>query len=339
MAKRIRVAVDVMGGDFAPGEIVKGSIDAIKEVGVDIILVGSKEAMETELAKYQTAGLPIKRVEATEFIKDGEDPAFAVMRKPNCSVAVAARLVKQGEADAAVSAGSTGACMVAAFTQVGVLPGVERPMAGGAFLSLAPRTVVLDLGANVGCQPYQLVDFATAGTVYVKTFMGIENPTVGLLNVGSEEGKGNPQAKEAFGLLKASGLNFVGNVEGHDIPAGKVNVVVCDGFVGNILVKFCESLGKTVSAWLDNELKGKMNEADLKAATSKLYGLMSPGAAMGGGPLWGVDGVVSVAHGSAKAKQIVGTIERTKVAVEGNFIGQLKKELQKNLERRGPAKA
>jgi len=334
MGKKLKIAVDIMGGDFAPDEIVKGAAQAAKELGVDIILVGTKEALEKSVDTFITAKLPVQQVEATEMIKDGEEPAFAVMRKPNSSVAVAAKLVKSGDADAMVSAGSTGAVMVAAFQHVGVLPGVERPMAGGAFLQLAPKTVVLDLGANVGCQPYQLVDFAVAGTVFVRTFMGIENPTVGLLNVGAEEGKGNPQAKEAFGLLKNSGLNFIGNVEGTDIPLGRANVIVCDGFVGNILVKFCESLGKGVSAWLTNELKGKVNQADLEKVTAKLYGLLSPGVAMGGGPMWGVDGVVAIAHGSSHAPQIAGTIKQTKIAIEGGFVDQLKTELKKVQDKR-----
>ncbi len=337
MGKKLKIAVDIMGGDFAPDEIVKGAAQAAKDLGVDIILVGTKSALEKSVATFSTVRLPVQQVEATEMIKDGEEPAFAVMRKPNSSVAVAARLVKSGDADAMVSAGSTGACMVAAFQHVGVLSGIERPMAGGAFLGLAPKTVVLDLGANVGCQPYHLVDFAVAGTVFVRTFMGVENPTVGLLNVGAEEGKGNPQAKEAFGLLKNSGLNFIGNVEGTDIPLGKANVIVCDGFVGNILVKFCESLGKSVSNWLGRELKDKMNREDLEKVTSKLYGLLSPGVAMGGGPMWGVDGVVAIAHGSSRAPQIAGTIKQAKIAVESGFVGQLKAELKKVQDKRESA--
>jgi glycerol-3-phosphate acyltransferase PlsX len=329
MGKALKIAVDIMGGDYAPDEIVKGALQAARDLGVEIILVGPKQALEASVPVFESAGLPVQQVEATEIIKDGEEPAFAVMRKPNSSVAMAAKLVKSGDADAMVSAGSTGAVMVAALQHVGALPGIERPMVGGPFLGLAPKTVTLDLGANVGCQPYHLVDFAVAGTVYARTFMGIDNPTVGLLNVGAEEGKGNAQAKEAFGLLKNSGLNFIGNVEGHDIPAGKVNVVVCDGFVGNILVKFCESLGRGVSNWLGNELKDSLNKAELDKLTSKLYGLMSPGVAMGGGPMWGVDGVVGIAHGSSKAHQIAGTINQVKIAVESGFVEQLKIELKK----------
>jgi glycerol-3-phosphate acyltransferase PlsX len=329
MRKVLKIAVDIMGGDYAPDEIVKGALQAAKDLGVEIILVGTGPALETAVPLFRDTNLPIHQVKATEIIKDGEEPAFAVMRKPNSSVAMAAKLVKSGDADAMVSAGSTGAVMVAALQHVGALPGVERPMVGGPFLGLAPKTITLDLGANVGCQPYHLVEFAVAGTVYARTFMGVDNPTVGLLNVGAEEGKGNAQAKEAFGLLKNSGLNFIGNVEGHDIPSGKANVVICDGFVGNILVKFCESLGKGVSNWLSTELKDSLNKTDLDKLTSKLYGMLSPGVAMGGGPMWGVDGVVGIAHGSSKAHQITGTIKQVKIAVESGFVSQLKTELKK----------
>jgi glycerol-3-phosphate acyltransferase PlsX len=318
-----------MGGDFAPAEIVKGAVAAAKELDVAIILVGVKEAVAAELAKLDTANWPIRLVEATQVITDGEEPAFAVMRKPNSSVALAARLVKGGEADATVSAGSTGAVMVAAFQHLGTLPGIDRPMAGGAFVGLAPKTVVLDLGANVGCQPYHLVNFAVAGSVFARTFMGVENPTVGLLNVGAEEGKGNELVKEAYPLFKKSGVNFIGNVEGMDIAFGRANVIVCDGFVGNILVKFCEGLGRVVSDWLTQELKSSLAQADLEKTTSKLYRLMSPGIAMGGGPLWGVNGVTCIAHGASRAPQIVGTIRQAKIAVEGGFVPTLRAELEK----------
>jgi len=325
----LKLAVDAMGGDYAPGEIVKGAVQAARELGVEILLVGVKADVEAELAKVDIANLPIHLVEATEIITDEEEPAFAVMRKPNSSVALATKLVKNGEADAMVSAGSTGASMVSALQYLGTLPGIERPVAGGAFLGLAPKTVTLDLGANVGCQPYHLVDFAVAGTVFAKTFLGIDNPTVGLLNVGAEEGKGNELAKEAYSLLKKSGLNFIGNVEGMDIPSGKANVIVCDGFVGNILVKFCESLGRAVNKWLAQELKDSLNTSDIENITSKLYSLMSPGVVMGGGPLWGVNGVVAVAHGSSHAPQVIGTIRQAKLAVESGFVDTLRTELEK----------
>jgi glycerol-3-phosphate acyltransferase PlsX len=328
MGKLIKIAVDAMGGDYAPREIVSGSVQAVRDLGVEIALVGIKADVEAELAKLDTAGLPIHLVEVTETIKDGEEPAFAVMRKPNSSVAVAAKMVKQGKADAMVSAGSTGASMVSALQYIGTLPGIERPVVGGAFLQLSPNCVVLDLGANVGCQPYQLVNVAVVGVIYAKSFLSIDNPTVGLLNVGAEEGKGNEQAKEAYSLLKKSRLNFIGNVEGMDIPRGKANVIVCDGFVGNILVKFCEGLGRLISRWLTQELRDSLNAKDAEKLASKLYGLMSPGVVMGGGPLLGVDGVAAVAHGSSQALQIVGTIKQAKLAVESGFVNTLRTELK-----------
>ena len=325
----LKIAVDAMGGDYAPGEIVKGAVQAARDLGVEIILVGPKSKIEGELDKTDTADLPVRLVEASEIIEDGEEPVIAVMRKPNSSMALAARMVKDGEADGMVSAGSTGAVMVSAYQYVGTLPGMERPVAGGPFLGLAPKTVILDLGANVGCEPYSLVNFAVAGSAYVKSFLGIEEPTVGLLNVGAEEGEGDKLAKEAYSLLKKSGLNFIGNVEGMDIVRGKANVIVCDGFVGNILLKFCEGLGRGIGHWLNQELKDRLPAEEMENLSAKLLRLVSPGEVMGGGPLWGVNGVVSVAHGASQAPQIVGTIELTRLAIESGFVDILRVELDK----------
>jgi len=325
--KRFRISVDAMGGDFAPGEIVSGAVQAARELDVEILLVGVKEDLDNEIVKHDISNLPVKLIEATDRIIDGEQAAIAVMRKPNSSIALATRLVKDGEADAVISAGSTGAVMVCALQYLGSLPGIDRPMAGGPFLHFAPDTVVLDLGANVGCQPYQYVNFAVAGSVYVKCFMGIEEPTIGLLNVGSEEGKGNSVSKEAYQLLQKSGLNFIGNVEGMDIPAGKANVIVCDGFIGNILLKFAEGIGYAVSQWLKKELANSIPD-EIEKTTSKLRMMMSPATVLGGGPLWGVNGVVSVAHGNSQATHIVGTVKQTILALESGFIDKLRSELE-----------
>ena len=327
--RMVRIAVDAMGGDHAPAETVKGAIQAARELGVEIILVGPQAEMDREFRKHDTVGLPVRIVNASEFIVDGEHPVLAVMRKPDSSVAVATKLVKSGDADAMVSAGSTGACMVCAMQYLGMLPGIDRPMAGGPFLQLSPETSVFDMGANVYCQPEQVVNFAVAGCVFTKSFLGIENPTVGLLNVGSEAGKGNQLAKEAYPLLEKSGLNFIGNVEGMDIPKGKANVIVCDGFVGNILLKFCEGLGESVRDWLLEELSGSLEQEKLEAATDKLWKLMSPGAVLGGGPLWGVDGLVMVCHGASLASQIAYTIKEAKSCAEAGFIDLLRTDLVK----------
>ena len=328
-AKRLRIAVDAMGGDHAPAEIVKGAVEAARELPMDIILSGRKGDIERELGRSDTSDLNISIVEAEDVIKDGQEAAFEVFRRPNNSVSVAASQVKDGKADAVVSAGNTGAFMVAAMQQLGTLPGIDRPMVGGAFLGLAPQTVVLDLGAVVGAQPYHMVNFATAGTVYARSFMNIDNPTVGLLNVGAEEGKGNDLAKESYPLLQKSGLNFIGNVEGMDIVQGKANVIVCDGFVGNILVKFCEGLGQGIRDWMKNELKQEMPQDKLEDVIGRLYRLMSPATAMGGGPMWGVNGVACVAHGSSKAAQIIGTIRQARQAIDSGFVDKLRNELER----------
>ncbi|MEA1959588.1 MAG: phosphate acyltransferase PlsX [Chloroflexota bacterium] len=327
--KKLRISIDAMGGDLAPSEIVKGAIEGARELDTEIVLVGIVENIEREIAKHNVEGVSYRIVEAAEVIKDGQEAAFEVFRRPNNSVSIAAKLVKEGEADAAVSAGNTGACMVSAMQHLGMLPGIDRPMVGGAFVGLAPNTVVLDLGAVVGAQPYHMVNFAVAGVVYVRSFMGIENPTVALLNVGAEEGKGNELAKEAYPLLKGCGLNFIGNVEGMDIPLGRANVIVCDGFVGNILVKFCEGLGRTVTKWLGAELKDQLPESALKITNDKLYRLLSPAVALGGGPMWGVDGVACVAHGSSDAAQIAGTMRQARQALESGFVDKLRVELGK----------
>jgi glycerol-3-phosphate acyltransferase PlsX len=326
--RQLRIAVDAMGGDYAPGEIVRGAVQAARDLGVEIILVGPKAQMEGEINTIDSANLPVRLVEASEVIVDGEDPIMAALRKTDSSVAVATRLVKEGEADAVVSAGSTGATAVCAMRYLGTVPGVERPMAGGAFLRLAPDTVVLDLGANVGCQPSHLVSFAAAASIYTKIFHGVDNPSVGLLNVGAEEGKGNEVVKEAYSLLKKSGLNFIGNVEGMDIPRGKANVIVCDGFIGNIMLKLCEGLSEAVCHWLGQELKDKLSPEDIENTTSELHKLISASMERGG-LLWGIDGVVGIAHGSSQALQVVGTIQCAKEALESDFVGHLRAEIEK----------
>jgi phosphate acyltransferase len=327
--KQLTIAVDAMGGDFAPGEIVKGAVQAARDFGVSIILTGTVQEIEKEISTHKTDGLHISIVEATDVIRDGEEPAYSVFRRPNNSIGVATRLVKEGKADAVASAGNTGASMVCALQYLGTLPGIERPVACGAYLTLSQNTVVLDLGANVGVKPSQFVNFAVAGSVYAKVFKNIENPTIGILSVGAEEGKGNEQTKEAYALLKKSGLNFIGNVEGMDIVSGKANVIVCDGFVGNVLVKYSEGLGHALSRWLDKELKGVVPMETLEKTSQKLYRLLSPAVAMGGGPLIGVNGVASVAHGNSQSAQIVGTIKNTIMAIESDFVSKLKAELEK----------
>jgi len=325
----VRIAVDAMGGDYAPTEIVKGSVQAARELGVEILLTGPKEMVESELVKVDASGLQVQVVDAPDYIKDGEHPILAVMRKPKNSVSVAALLVKSGKADAMLSAGSTGALMLSAYQHLGTLPGVDRPIIGGPFIQLAPDTFVLDMGANVGCQASHMLNFAVTGSVFVKKFLGIPEPTVGLLNVGTEEGKGNEVVKDAYSLLKESGLNFVGNVEGQAIPMGSANVIVCDGFVGNIMLKFSEGLSRGISDWLGKELAGRLPQQEVDAITAEVRRLVGPAESAGGAPIWGIDGVAVIAHGSSKAGQIASAINEAKLAVESDFIGTLREELEK----------
>ncbi len=323
----MRIAVDGMGGDYAPEEIVKGTVIAAKEYDVQIALVGPSDLMNQELAKHDLSGAEIEVVHAGEYLVEGEPPAYALRQKRDASVAVATKLVRDGKADAVVSAGPTGGVVAAALYILGTIEEMSRPVAGGPFLGFAPDTIMLDLGTNVDCQPYQLLDFAIRGTVYAQKMMNIPNPTVALLSVGTEEGKGNEMVKESYPLFQKCGLNFIGNVEGYDIPSGKANVIICDGFVGNIVVKFCESLGKTIAGWLEKNIQGKLAEKEVKEITEGLLRATNAADVRGGGPLWAVNGVACVSHGRSRHEEIAKTIEQAKLAVEQDLVGTLKAEL------------
>jgi len=333
-SRKVRIAVDAMGGDYAPEEVVKGAVLAAQKNDVEITLVGPTDILERELTKYSFSNnLPIYLVQASEVIKEGEPPALAVRHKPNSSIAVAAKLVKLGEADALVSAGSSGAVAVSAIQFIGMVEGVERPAIGGTCGSFAPNTVVMDMGANVDCKPYHLLTFAIAGSVFAKKLLRIANPTVGLLSTGTEESKGNEVVRESYFLLKESGLNFIGNIEGSDILSGRANVIVCDGFVGNVLFKFYESMGDHALEWIRRKLK---RYPPLRGMAKLLFNRFFPVTKMsyeseeeGGGILWGVDGVVRIGHGSYRAPHIAHAIASAKMAVKADIVGCLKSELAK----------
>jgi glycerol-3-phosphate acyltransferase PlsX len=332
---RIRVAVDAMGGDYAPEEIVKGAVLAAQKDDVEIFLVGEASLLEKELAKHKfaTTGSSIHIVGASDFIRENESPVDVIRRKPNCSVAVAAKMVKSGEADALLSAGSSGAAAISAIQYIGMLDGVYRPAIVGSLGSFASNTVMVDLGANVDCKPHQFLSFAIAGSIYAKKFLNIADPKIGLLSTGSEETKGSEAVREAYSLLKNSGLNFIGNIEGGDILNGRANVIVCDGFVGNVLLKFYESIGGYARVWTERKLK---NHPPLRALVRLLFRRLFPATRMsresekqGGGILWGVDGVVKIAHGASRAPQISNAIESAKEAVRAGVVESLKAELAK----------
>jgi glycerol-3-phosphate acyltransferase PlsX len=240
----MKIAVDAMGGDYAPEEVVKGAASASEERDLEIILLGDMVKIKEELIKYRYKKDRLSVVNCKEYIETGEFPLDAIRNKRDSSIVVGTKLIKNNQADAFISAGNSGAVMAATLLELGCIPGIRRPTIGAILPSAKGKVLVLDVGANVDCKPEHLPQFAIIGSKYAKYILGIENPKIGLLNIGEEENKGNKFAQNAYEKLKNTNINFVGNIEGKDIFKGKVDVVVCDGFTGNILLKSSEGLAK-----------------------------------------------------------------------------------------------
>ncbi len=312
----IRVAIDAMGGDHAPAAPVAGAALALAEVGDDVVvqLVGRSAAIEAELASQGVARTRIEVVEAPETVGMGDKPLQAVRTKRQSSIAVGLTLQRDGRSDAFISAGNTGAVMAASTLILRLYPGFERPAIGIPFPTVGKPVLVLDGGANVDCSPQELVGFAHLGVLYARDVMDRSAPAVGLLNIGEEEEKGNAATKEAHRLLAASGLSFVGNIEGRDIVLGSCDrgpfdVVVCDGFVGNVLLKFYESTGKLFHRLVDRELGAELAHG---AAMQRIWRVLDY-AEYGGAPLLGVRGVSIVCHGRSSPEAQRAAV---KVAIE-----------------------
>ena len=328
----VKVAVDAMGGDYAPEEIVKGAVLAAeKNDDVEVILVGPSDAVATELAKYNTSHLPLHCVEAEGFISESESPTIALRRRPNASIAVAFKIVKAGEADAVVGAGSTGALVTSAIRSMGMLKGIERPVVGGPFFGVAPNTIIMDCGVNVDSKPSHLLTFAVIGSIYAKKLLNIANPTVALLNVGAEENKGNRLTRETYPLLQKSGLNFIGNIEGSEVLSGRANVIVCDGFVGNILIKFGEGGIELIRGVLRNKVNSypllRFFKKPFKVLSSSMFGENGVGTSIGDGLIWGLDGIVIKIHGASRAPDVARKIAQARLLADMDVIGSLKSEL------------
>ena len=328
--RRVRIAIDAMGGDYAPGEMVKGAAAAAEQGDIEPILVGPLDTLKAELAKYDVSGLPLHCVNAGDFIREEENPAMAVRHKPNSSIAIATKMVKAGEADALIGATATGSLVTSALQHLGMIEGIDRPIIGGVLSTIAPKTAIFDLGVNMDCKPQHLLNFAVIGTVYARMFLDVPNPTVALLNVGKEEGKGNQLVREAYSLLKKSGLNFIGNVEGSAILTGQANVIVCDAFVGNCLFKLSESGGEIVANYFLNKLKSYplVNQV-LKGKAKKMIASLASPDSVGGGLIWGIDGAVLKMHGHSQAADVTEKLGQAKLAVERNVVSCLKAELSK----------
>ena len=323
----VRVVLDAMGGDYAPVETVKGAVEAVQQQDVAVLLVGDRDVVEAELAKYDVKARPITVVRSAGKIGDDEHPVQAIRQKPQASVIVASQLLKAGKADVLVSMGSTGASMASAVMALGLMEGLDRPCIGGPFLGpLAPNTVLVDLGSNIDCRPPLLLSFAVLGSVFADKFLGVPNPRVGLLSVGAEAGKGNRQVQESYQLLQESHLNFIGNVEGMDFFTNRADVIVCDGFVGNILLKYTEGLGGALMQQLGQRLSQVLSSEDLRQVSADLWH-MTNRARSTGGPLFGVNGPVILGHGSSKAQGVAGAIATGVRYVEVGLLDSMRQEL------------
>ena len=318
---RAKIAVDAMGGDNAPKEIVAGAIRAAAELDVDILLVGDPEAIQAEIEKHGSSLSNIEVVPAEGVISMEEDALVGVRRKPKASINVSMKMVKQNKAQAVVSAGHSGAAMAAALLRIGRIKGIDRPAIGAVFPTMYANksVIVLDVGANVDCKPKYLEQFALMGTVYSKYVLGVEDPKVGLANIGEESSKGNELAKETYKLLeKNPRIPFIGNAEGRDVLSGEFDVIVCDGFVGNVLLKFAEAIGEIMLQIIKEELpfgvRGKIGTGILKPNLKRIKQRIDH-AEHGGALLFGVNGVCVVSHGSSQAPSIFNAIRIAKEAV------------------------
>ena len=305
---RVRIAVDAMGGDFGPRETIAGALDALAaHPHLDIAVVGDEDAVRSELSRHDANGRSVTVVPSEGKVEDDEQPVAALRRKPRSSIATTMRLLREGQADMAVSMGSTGATMATAVMTLGLLEGLERPCIGGNFLGVAPNTTVVDLGSNVDCRPSLLLSFAALGVAFSRRILRIENPRVALLSIGEEAAKGSRQVQESHSIFRESHLNFVGNVEGMDFFTDKADVIVCDGFIGNILIKFAEGLGSALAPLLHRHLAEILPPEQVRQVAEALWTTTNLPRTMGG-PLFGVDGLVMIGHGSSTAEGVAGAI-------------------------------
>ncbi len=324
----ITIAVDAMGGDHAPLETVKGSILAARELDVNIQLIGKEDLINAELAKYDTSGLNIDVIKADEIIEMGESPGSAIRKKKDSSIVVSVRQVAKGESQALVAAGSTGAAMAASLFGLGRLPGILRPAIAVVLPTMKKPVVLLDAGANSTCDPEMLYQFAIMGTSFSSSVLGVDKPRVGVINIGGEAGKGNELAQETYKLLDAhkEHINFIGNVEGRELFSGICDVVVCDGFVGNVILKVTEGAAKMVIKSIKTELSSSLLAkigAFIALPALKKLKKKTDYSEHGGALLLGIKGVSVIAHGGSKAIAIKNAIKVAKESVEKDVNGKI----------------
>jgi phosphate acyltransferase len=332
----IRIAVDAMGGDHAPHEIVSGAIQGAREQGVAVLLVGKPDAIEAELKQHDTQGVDYQIVPASEVIEMGESPATGLRKKKDASIIVTAKCVKNGEAQGMVAAGSTGAAMASALLYVGRIPGVDRPAIGVLLPSSSNSCLLIDAGANADCTPEMLTQFAVMGNIYMHNVMNVEKPRVGLLNIGEEAGKGNAFAHAAFQLLENDNrYQFVGNVEGRDLFNGFADVAVTDGFTGNVALKSAEGVmkmfGTIIKAEMKSSLRTKAGYVLAEPAFKASIKRVDP-EEFGGALLLGINGVCVISHGGSKARGIKNAIRVAKEAVVADVLGKISNQIREGID-------
>ncbi|GAA0069420.1 phosphate acyltransferase PlsX [Clostridium sardiniense] len=331
----MKIAIDGMGGDNAPMAVVEGVVEALKEYNdIEIYITGPKDKIEAEFNKHTYPKGKVTIVDASEVISTNEHPVMALRRKKDSSIVKALNLVKSGECEGVISAGSTGAFLAGCTLIVGRIKGVERPSLAPIMPGRRGSFMIIDAGANVDCKPGYLVQFAKMGKIYYESVFKKNNPSVGLINIGAEEEKGNELTKATYKLLKEEDMNFVGNVEPRDIPTGDVDVLVCDGFVGNTALKLYEGaamnlLGIIKDHIMEASALSKLGAALLKPVFKKLM-VKFDYKEVGGAPFLGVDGICIKAHGSSDGKAFKNAIRQTKIFHEGKVIDKIKAELGQN---------
>ncbi len=326
------VVVDGMGGDFSPNAVVEGCVAAIKEYDIDILITGPQDLIEQELKKYNYECNRIRIVDAKEVIDTNEHPVMAVKRKKDSSLVKALSLVKSGEADAIISAGSTGAFLAGCTLIVGRIKGIDRPALAPVMPGKKGPFMIIDCGANAECKPHYLVQFGLMGKIYFENILKTANPSVGLVNIGTEEEKGNELSKSAHKLLKEANLNFVGNVEAREIPAGDVNVLVCDGFVGNVILKLYEgavaNIFDILKTGIMSSFRTKLGGMLLKPVFKKFKKDFDY-KEYGGAAFLGVNGICIKAHGSSDGKAFKNAIKQATIFYENKVVDKLKVEIEK----------
>ncbi|MFA5039889.1 MAG: phosphate acyltransferase PlsX [Candidatus Omnitrophota bacterium] len=333
----VKVAVDAMGGDFAPGVVVQGVVQAVRKFDVFVYLVGPADRIKAELAKHRKFDASrIEIVHADEIVEMHEPPAAAIRKKRNSSISLGLGLCKDKKADAFFSAGNTGAVVCGGTLKLGLLETIERPGIAIVMPSLLGVSLIIDAGANIDPKPVHLLQYGLMGSAYYEQILGKKNPRVGLLNVGEEESKGTEFMKETYQLLEQAPINFIGNVEGRDIFSGHCDVIVCDGFVGNVTLKVSESISETIAYFLRKELLssiwGKLGYL-LARPCFKRFKKKIDYSEYGGAPLLGVDGIVIIGHGRSTAKAVMNAIRFAKDEVERNINENITEQAKKLLSR------